>query len=254
MSSLSGKRTLVTGGTSGIGLAVAERFVREGAAVWISGRRDGGDDIARSIGAQFVRCDVTDEAAVSSMFAHTSADGPLDVLIVNAGVADDEGSLEEYATAAARATIETNLIGTFLALKLGPGHLRDGASVICTGSIAGSGIAHAGAGVYAASKAGVAYLARTSAIELAPRGIRVNCICPAVIAGTGMMVEDDGGPDAQFMGSLTALGRMGRQDEVVGAYEYLAGDGATFVTGQELRIDGGATAGFGLPVFAALSQ
>ncbi|HEB27248.1 MAG TPA: SDR family oxidoreductase, partial [Porticoccus sp.] len=117
-----------------------------------------------------------------------------------------------------------------------------------------SGIAHAGAGVYAASKAGVAYLTRTSAIELAPRSIRVNAVCPALIAGTGMMTDDDGGPDAQFLSHLTAFGRMGKQQEVIGIYNFLAGDGSTFITGQEIKVDGGLSAGIGLPVFGAIEN
>jgi NAD(P)-dependent dehydrogenase (short-subunit alcohol dehydrogenase family) len=108
--------------------------------------------------------------------------------------------------------------------------------------------------VYSASKAGVAYLTRTSAIELAPREIRVNAVCPALIAGTGLMSVGDGGPESQFLSQLTAFGRMGRLDEIVGAYNFLAGDGSTFITGQELCVDGGLTAGLGYPIVAALGK
>ena len=73
-----------------------------------------------------------------------------------------------------------------------------------------------------------------------------------MIAGTGMMTEDDGGPEAQLLSKLSAFGRMGRQDEVVGAYNFLASQAATFITGQELRVDGGMTAGIGNPIFAEL--
>ena len=253
MHSLAGKRAFVTGGTSGIGLIVAKNYVDLGATVFITGRRSAGGDVAKSIGAQFIQGDMSDETAVSKSLEQATQEAPLDVLVVNAGVADDEGSIEEYASDKAQATIAINLLGSFFALKHAPSKMNDNGAIICTGSIAGSGITHAGAGVYAASKAGVAYLARTSAIELAPRGIRVNCVCPAVIAGTGMMVEDDGGPDAQFMGSMTAFGRMGRQEEVLGAYNFLASDASSFITGQELRVDGGTTAGIGLPMFGALS-
>ena len=150
--------------------------------------------------------------------------------------------------------MDLNFNGVFYALKYGPAHLKDGASVIGTGSTAGSGMTHAGSGVYSASKAGVAYLTRTSAIENANRGIRVNLVCPALIAGTGMMTEDDGGDDARFLSQLTAFGRMGRQDEVVGIYNFLAGDGSTFITGQEIRVDGGMTAGIGMPIFDAIGS
>lgn len=254
MHSLSGKSALITGGTSGIGLAVAKNFVDNGAKVVITGRRKSGDKIAADIGATFIQCDITDEQAVQQMFIKSDdVLGQLDVLVVNAGVADDEGSIEEFDSENMKKMIDINLHGSFYQLKYGVSHLKDGASIITTGSAAGSGIAHAGAGVYAASKAGVAYLVRTCAIENALRGIRVNAVCPAMIAGTGMMVDDDGSDTAQFLSTLTAMGRMGRQDEVTGIYNFLASDASTFITGQEIRVDGGATAGIGLPVFGAIA-
>lgn len=254
MHSLKGKVALVTGGTGGIGLAVARNFVAAGATVTITGRRAKGESVAADIGATFDRCDATDEAEVSRCFAAMEqTHGKIDILVVNAGVAADEGSLESFATEAMEHLFDVNLKGVFLALKYGPRHMNDGGSIITTGSVAGSGTTNAGSAVYSASKAGVVYLTRTSAIELAPRNIRANSICPAVIAGTGMMTDDDGSDEARLLASLTAFGRMGRIDEVVGAYNFLASDASTFITGQELRIDGGMTAGIGLPVFDALS-
>lgn len=254
MHSLEGKNALVTGGTSGIGLAVARNFVDSGARVVVTGRRDTGDHLAREIGARFLRCDASIEAEVAACLEQAGQWlGKLDVLVINAGCAADEGSIEQFDSEGMDAIVDLNLKGAFYALKHAPAHLRDGASIIYTGSVAGSGLTHAGTGVYAASKAGGAYLARTSAIENAPRQIRVNCVCPALIADTGMMVADDGGDEARFLGTLTAFGRMGRQDEVVGIYNFLASDAATFITGQEIRVDGGMSAGLGLPLFGAIS-
>lgn len=254
MHSLTGKNILVTGGTSGIGLAVAQNFIDSGARVVITGRRAEGEAIAGEMGATFIRCDATNETEVQSAFNQAEKElGKLDVVVVNAGAAADEGSIEEFDSGEMQKLMDVNFNGVFYALKYGPAHLRDGGSIITTGSAAGSGLTHAGTGVYAASKAAVAYLSRTSAIEVAPRGIRVNAVCPALIAGTGMMAADDGGPEAQFLATLTAFGRMGRQDEVVGIYNFLASDASTFITGQEIRVDGGMSAGIGQPIFGAIA-
>ncbi|MDB9706484.1 SDR family oxidoreductase [Porticoccaceae bacterium] len=254
MHSLNNKKALITGGTSGIGLAVAKNFIANGAEVIISGRRSTGEAIAVEIGAKFIHCDITDELAVQAMFQVAEKNvGTLDIVVINAGTAADEGSIEEFSSTSMKELMDVNFNGVFYCLKYAPAHLIDNASIIATGSVAGSGVAHAGAGVYAASKAAVAYICRTSAIENAPRGIRVNTVCPAMIAGTGMMTEDDGSNEAQFLANLTAFGRMGKQDEVTGIYNFLASNSATFITGQEIRVDGGVTAGIGLPIFAALS-
>lgn len=253
MHSLSKKAVLITGGTSGIGLVVAKNFIASGARVIITGRRKTGESLAHSVGAQFLPCDASVELDVTECLVQAEAlIGKLDVLVINAGCADDEGSIESFASEGMNAIIDLNLKGAFYALKYAPAHMADGASIIYTGSVAGSGITHAGTGVYAASKAGGAYLARTSAIENAPRGIRVNCVCPALIADTGMMVADDGSEEASFLSTLNAFGRMGRQDEIVGIYNFLASDASSFITGQEIRVDGGMSAGLGVPLFSAI--
>jgi NAD(P)-dependent dehydrogenase (short-subunit alcohol dehydrogenase family) len=254
MHRLDGKRAVILGGTSGIGLAVANNFIASGAQTLITGRRSAGEQIAEEIGAGFMRCDVAVEDEVRTTLTKIGTQlGAIDILVINAGIAADEGSIESLDCDTMGAMVDVNLKGTFHALKYAPSVLKDGASVIFTGSVAGSGITHAGSAVYAASKAGGAYLARASAIENAPRGIRVNCVCPALIADTGMMVADDGNDTAAFLSRLNAFGRMGRQDEIVGVYNFLAGDASTFITGQEIRVDGGMTAGLGLPLFAAIA-
>jgi NAD(P)-dependent dehydrogenase (short-subunit alcohol dehydrogenase family) len=255
LSEFDDKTVLVTGGTSGIGRAVAEGFAAAGARVTILGRRADGAAAAAKMGARFEYCDVTSEDSVATAFAAVADSvGRIDVLVANAGIAVDEGSLESLAIDDMQRLMDVNVNGVFLALKYGPRHMRDGGSIVATGSVAGSGTANPGAAVYSASKAAVSYLTRTSAIELAPRGIRANTVCPAVIAGTGMMTEDDGSEEARLLASLTALGRMGRLDEVVGAYLFLASDSASFITGQEIRVDGGMTAGFGLPLLDAVGR
>ena len=248
MHSLKGKNALITGATSGIGLEVAKNFILSGANVTITGRIEAGEAIANEIGASFARCDIRDESQVKALFENQNK---LDIVVANAGIAADEGSIEEFSGEQAKDVVDTNLLGTFYTLKYAPSSMLDGSTFIATGSVAGSGITHAGAAVYAASKAGVAYLVRAAAIENAPRAIRVNAVCPAMIADTGMMVAEDD-PMADFLASLTAMGRMGKQSEVTGVYNFLASDSSSYISGQEIRVDGGASAGIGLPIFDAL--
>jgi len=250
--SLDGLNALIFGATSGIGLEVAKNFVASGAQLTITGRRDG-DEIAQEIGARYLRCDVTNEVRVRECCQITAERfDKIDILVVNAGMADDEGSIEAFDSDRMKALMDTNFNGAFYALKHATPLMRNGGSIITTGSVAGSGTTHAGTACYASSKAAVAYLTRSCAIELGPREIRANTICPALIADTGMMTPDDGGDEARFLSTLTAYGRMGRLHEVVGIYNFLASAASSFITGQEIRVDGGMTAGIGLPIFEAI--
>ena len=255
MFSLKGKTAFITGSTSGIGLAIAKNYMANGATVFISGRRKEGKAIAKEIGAVFIRQDVSKEKQVIAAFEKAvNLAGKLDIVVLNAGIAEDTEGLEATPTEVMKRIIDINLYGVYYGLKYAPAQMNDGGSIIVTGSAAGSGITTFGYGEYAASKAGAAYLVRSSAIELAPRAIRVNAICPAAIAGTGMMVEDDGSETAKFYGGLTALGRMGKISEAIPLYNFLAGNGSTFITGQEIRVDGGMSAGFGLGIVNALGH
>lgn len=247
---INGKNVLITGGTSGIGLAIAKSFVASGATVVITGRRDTGDTVASEVNASFVKCDVSDEQSVEESYKATETllGDKLDVVILNAGIAVDTDGIENTPSSVMRDLVETNLMGTFYGLKHAPKHMKDKGSIILTGSIAGSGFTSFGNAEYAASKAGVAYLGRTAAIEFAERGIRVNTIAPSTIEGTGMMVPDDGSDMAKFFGKFSALGRMGQQGEVVPTYQFLASDASSYITGQEIRVDGGVTAGVSMSI------
>jgi NAD(P)-dependent dehydrogenase (short-subunit alcohol dehydrogenase family) len=255
MHSLQGKNAFITGGAAGIGRAIAENFVANGAKVTIGDIAENGPEVAEAIGADFARCDVSDEESVVAAYEQASSrNGTLDVIVLNAGIFLEADTLETTPTEVMRKVVDVNLMGVYFGLKHGLRFMNDGGAFITAGSAAGSGLTTFGHAEYSATKAGAAYLTRTVAIEEAHRGIRANVVCPACIAGTGMMTEDDGGPEATLMSSLTALGRMGGMDEVVSLYNYLASDASAFITGQEIRIDGGMTTGIGGPLFGLAAE
>jgi 3alpha(or 20beta)-hydroxysteroid dehydrogenase len=234
---LGGKTAFVTGGTAGIGLAVARAYTDAGAEVVIGGRRDDGKEIARNAGCRFVALDVGNELDVRrALAAAEQLVGPLDILVLNAGIAQPFVPLEVLTGDDARSVVEIDLLGVVWGLKHGAAHLRDGASVILTSSIAAE-LGTLTEGVYGAAKAGVVALARSAAIELGPRGIRVNAVQPGPTA-----TEMNQMPDALFR-LITPLGRKGQVEDLVGVYVFFASDASRYVTGQALNVDGGLTAG-----------
>ena len=239
--SLDGQKALITGGASGIGRAVAERYIAAGASVAIVGRRADGEQIAQEIGAQFYRTDVTDEAAQHDLFQQF-VDEKLDILVLNAGIGDAFPSVAQTPSEGMRRLIETNVIGVFLGLKYGSAALREGGAIICTSSSA----AHSylpGLGPYGASKQTVDAMARAAAMELGPRNICVNAICPGGFASE--MAPYDADHDREI-GRFTALGRgYMSSTELVGLYHLLAAPEGRFITGQALRVDGGFGLGYG---------
>ncbi|MCD0484119.1 SDR family oxidoreductase [Streptacidiphilus sp. ASG 303] len=245
MGQLDGKTAIVTGGTSGIGLAAAQRFAAEGAHVFITGRRQEALDAAvAQIGprATGVRSDVADLADLDRLYEAVEGQGRrIDVLYANAG-GGEFSTLEQVTEKHFDETFGTNVRGMLFTVQKALPLLNDGASVILAGSTAATSGAEA-FGVYAASKAAIRSFSRTWANELKGRGIRVNTLVPGPIntpgnAGLAPNAEEAAKLHA-FFASQVPLGRMGRPEEAAAAALFLASDQSSFVTGTELFVDGG---------------
>ena len=244
---LAGRTALVTGATSGIGLATAHRFAREGATVVVTGRRQQQLDAAvaaigpRAVG---VRGDAGDLADIERVMATIGElGGGLDVLFANAG-GGEFGTLGEISWDTYRTTFDRNVGGTLFTVQAALPLLADGASVILAGSTAATR-GSASFGVYGASKAAVRSFARTWAAELAPRRIRVNVLVPGPVdtPGLGDLAPDPAAARRllQQLADGVPLKRLGHPDEIADAALFLAADSSRYVTGSELVVDGGTT-------------
>jgi NAD(P)-dependent dehydrogenase (short-subunit alcohol dehydrogenase family) len=240
---LAGKTALVTGGTRGIGFAIVEAFLREGACVAFSGTSARTVDAARShFGPEKCEGIVAElsapPAAAGLVEAAQRRFGRIDVLVNNAGIGGASGAWDATPEEWDR-VLGINLRAVFFLCQAAARVMRgEGGSLINLSSIAGQNGGLAGSPAYAAAKAGVIGLTRSLARQFAPERIRVNCISPADIetdmtSGWPTMLRER-------LLSITPLGRFGRPQEVSGAAVFLASDEASFVTGQTLSVNGGA--------------
>jgi len=238
---------LISGGTSGIGLATARRFLEEGARVFLSGATE--EEAEKALAdldgsVDGAGADVADEQAVAELVDHaTRFLGRIDVLINNAGIARKSPFLETGVADWDR-TIAVNLRGMFLvAQAVARSMVADGRG----GAIVNMASTNALGGEedfadYNASKGGVLQLTRTMAVELGPKGVRVNCVCPGFIdtpLNRALASEEE---FVTYERERIPLHRRGRPEEVASAYLFLASDDASFVHGAALVVDGGQTA------------
>jgi NAD(P)-dependent dehydrogenase (short-subunit alcohol dehydrogenase family) len=248
---LANKTALITGGSSGIGLATARRFVAEGAKVAITGRDAGRLDLGPN--AQALVADVTDIAATEAAVARAAERfGKLDILFANAGI---PGATPAGATKPEvfEQVIRTNLTGVFFTVQAALQHLNDGASIILNGSVI-SVLGNPGYSAYAASKAGVRAMARVLASELSPRGIRVNVVSPGAtrtpIWGAALATPDAERAFEARIAATTPLGHIGEPENIASTVLFLASDEAAHIQGQELFVDGGVTSSpAGAPIY-----
>jgi NAD(P)-dependent dehydrogenase (short-subunit alcohol dehydrogenase family) len=241
MKKLEGKIAVITGGNSGIGLATAQRFVEEGAYVFITGRRQSElDEAVKQIGDNIagVQGDVSNFADLDRLYATVKQKkGRLDILFANAGVAEF-ASLGEITEAHFDKTFSINVKGLLFTVQKALPLIQDGGSIILNASIAASKGIEASS-IYNATKAAIRSFARSWTVDLKHRKIRVNAVSPGPIDTPGLrnLVKTDG--LLEQIKAMVPLGRMGTPDEVAKAVSFLASDDSSYVTGIELFVDGG---------------
>jgi NAD(P)-dependent dehydrogenase (short-subunit alcohol dehydrogenase family) len=265
---IAGLSALVTGGGSGIGLGAASRLVRDGAHVTICGRTEDRlrsavttlEEVAGTAAASggvaggtasYVVADVTVEEQVAEAVAAASAQrSRLDVLLANAGGAMHMGPITGAELDQVRATVDLNLIGTFLCIKHGAPQMAAGVGTGVDGGEAGGGSIigmSSGAGAfphrylwaYGSAKAGIDMLCRCAAEELGPTGVRVNTVQPGIIDDDLMAPITAGGPLLDDYLKQMPISRLGTVEDIAEAVRFLAGPESAWITGENLGVDGG---------------
>jgi NAD(P)-dependent dehydrogenase (short-subunit alcohol dehydrogenase family) len=247
MNRLQGKVAVVTGGTSGIGLATAKAFLREGARVVVVGREQKNVDQAKALlgaGAFAVRADVTKLADLDALFARVRDElERIDVLFANAGIPGASQPVEKVTHEDFDAIFAINVRGTFFTVQKALPLLGNGASVILTTSIANQ-LGRANVSAYASSKAAVRSLAQSFAAELIGRGVRVNAISPGG-TDTGIIAKRFSPEQAKAvmerLKTTLPMKRLAQPEEIANVAVFLASDESSFVLGEELVADGGVS-------------
>lgn len=245
---LAGYRCVITGATSGVGRVIAWRFAEEGAHLVINGRNaEAGETLVselreRGSKAEFVGGDIGDERTSEALAEVALRWGGLETVVLNAGFASF-GNFWEANTEDFDRMMRTNVRGAWLCARALHSHVVDHGSVVITASVS-SHVALPGETLYSVSKGAVLQLARGMAAELAPRGIRVNALCPGGIGGVGMHQRAlDESPEAAAELNkhldFIPLGRLAEPEEIASSALFLASKESSYITGASLLVDGG---------------
>ena len=239
---LDGKTAIVTGGSAGIGKAIAAEFVDRGASVVIANRtEETGRATAEELGCSFIQCDVSSYESVESLVEQTvDAHGGLDVLVNNAGIGltgtVESTSLEEW-----HRLLAINLNGVVYGTRAAMPHLRASAgSVLNVASVFGL-VGGPETAAYATAKGAVVNFTRTTAVDYADAGVRVNSICPGFVETEMTASELNDDSFYEFVLSQTPIGRIAEPEEIAEPAAFLVSDKASYITGVNLPIDGGWT-------------
>lgn len=243
MFDLTGRRVLVTGGGKGIGAAIARRFIEAGATVTVADLDAAAEANVAAMGAAFVICDITDATALRAAIAAAADGAALHVLVNNAGIFPTTGPMTEATDDFVARMLDVNVRAQFSAARDAAVVMTEGGAIINLASVAGLG-GGAGISAYSASKAAVIALTKAHALELGPRGIRVNAIAPGIIDTPGVQEQmaplRDSGIDIDKRIAQNAVGLAGQPDHIARVALFLASDLAAFVNGHLVVADGGA--------------
>ncbi len=248
--SLKQKSIFISGGSSGIGLCTAERFLQEGATLVVADIKPPPESLLNA-GVIYMQVDLCDRESVSVALEETENKiGKLDVVIHNAGRPGRNLHITESDEQVLDDVVRLNIYGTYYILKYAPRHMHDGGSIITTASVAGIQ-QNEGFFDYSATKAATISLTKTAAVELGMRGIRCNAVCPGPVK-TPML------PPGHILNTLakhlSTLGRIAEVDDLVGIYHFLSSDESRYITGQTLVVDGGRLTGYRRETLKLLEQ
>jgi 3-oxoacyl-[acyl-carrier protein] reductase len=246
MGKLDGRVALVTGGSRGIGAAIAKRLAADGADVALTYRQaaDRAAEVADAVRASgrralAIEADCSDPDAVAAAIERTATElGRLDILVNNAGVFPS-GPLEDATLEEVDRTLAVHARAPFVAIQAASRHMGDGGRIINIGSSFAERVPYPGVSLYAMSKAAVTGLTKGVARDLGERGITVNVVHPG---STDTEMNPADGPDADAERALTALGRYASPADIAATVSHLAGEGGRYITGAAIVVDGGVTA------------